>query len=203
MIFGVETKAVQRLFYDMPKILNQQMNRTFPQSATAFLKHFSKTRLVRGVYDVKRKSKKKKKRTPTGQVSVPAKARLAGFAASVRGRQDLDHKEFRVRTSNPLLLIRERGGTIRPRRGQWLYIRGKFTGRGAVARRKAFAEQQRAAGSKYSRPIVARVRQVVVPAVLGFYKAWRRWRPEFRVKLREGLQAAVRRMASSRARRAT
>lgn len=200
MTFGVETKAVQRLFDDMPKVLNAQMNRTFPTAASAFLKHFVKTRLVKGIYRVRRKARKAGKRAP-GQPAVPAKARAAGFGAKVTGRKDLNRKAFSVRTSNPLLLIRETGGTITPKKGQWLYIRGDFKGRGATQRRKAYAERQRAAGSRYSRPIVARVRQVVQPAVLGFYSTWRGWRGKFRERLRDGLKAAVKRMASKRSAR--
>lgn len=195
--FVVNTDGVARMFRQAPKIFNSQMNRTFPTAASKFLREFSKARLKKGIYQVRRRVKARRK--ATGQPSIPAKARAAGFTASVRGRQDLDKKEFRIRNRNPLITIREKGGVIRPKRGEYLYVRGDFRGRGAAARRTAFQARQAMRGKQYKRPIVAKVRQVVVAARLGFYSTWRGFRPTLRGLFRDGLRAAVKRMAGRRA----
>jgi hypothetical protein len=189
-----EDKAVRALFKEFPKIANQECNKYYKKVISEFAKEFTKRRLKRPIFNVKRKLKKKP--TPKGQPPIPAKAKAAGFKGVMGGINKIDKKWARFYTGNPLLLIREYGGTIVPKKHDWLYIRETttFKHRGAKRGRRAFRGTKpglaarerwvsryqskiRHAGYRAAaRPIVAKVKSVRFGKILGLQRLWKAFR---------------------------
>jgi hypothetical protein len=193
-----EDRAVRALFKEFPKIANQECNKYYKKVISEFAKEFTKRRLRRPIFDVKRKLKKKP--TPKGQPPIPAKARAAGLKGVMGGINKIDKKWARFYTGNPLLLIREKGGTIRPdplttsggkkryltiRETKTFKYRGKKRGQRAFRGTKAGLAARERWVSRYqskirhpvwkagARPIVAKKEFVKVRAILGLVKLWK------------------------------
>lgn len=177
-----------------PKIFNQNINRAFQRIGGGFLRDFARSRLVRGVYQVRRRGSVS--RAARGQPTVPKKAKLAGFKAVISGRERLERKRLLIRTRNPALTIRESGGVIRPRHAKYLIIRGTARGRGASVRREQSRSRQieRFGRVRYEKEVLRKVRRVEVRAVLGFVATWRRYLPAAHQVFREALRGAVNRI---------
>jgi hypothetical protein len=197
--FTVRDKRLKSLIKQFPRIMNTEMNRAFKLLGSQFARYFAKTRLIAGVYRVRRKSAVKGKRSGGGAINMGKKARLAGFGAKLMHPKSLTQKVMRLNSRNPALTIKEKGGIIRPKKGEYLYIRGEFKGRGAKSRRSQFAQGQhfkkQRGGRKHDKPIVALVRSVKVKATLGFSRAWKRWSAKRRDILHKRLVEATRRAA--------
>lgn len=202
--FVIRDERVKALAREAPGIMNSQMNRAFRSLGSGFAKYFARTRLIPGVYRVRRKSTKRAS-TPRGGISIGKKAGLAGFSAKLTGTKRLADKRMVLQARNPALVIREKGGVIHPRRGQWLFIRGEgFRGRGAQERQARFVKHQvaRYGKKKHDRPIVAKVRQVTVKANLRFSRTWRAFAGQRHGIFEKALSEVVRRVARLRSRRA-
>lgn len=72
-----------------------------------------------------------------------------------------------------ILRVHEEGGVIKPKQGEWLYL----------------SKKTRVAGKGR---IFARVRQVVIPARLGFEALWRRELPQAYEKVNDAVHRAMR-----------
>jgi hypothetical protein len=186
----INDREVKRLMRDAPRVFNAEFNRSFARAAGAFYKKFAKERLKKGGIQVRRRLAKK---ASGGGVSVPAKARALGFRGALLGRGELHRKAALMSNSNPVAVIHETGGTIRPRRGNFLFVRVKSV----AALRRAGVKVKRGA-----RPKVIKVRQVTIKPRLGFFSTWRAFLPELRQRLATSLKAASDR-AVARAKRGT
>jgi len=197
--FEIKDKALLAMLRESPKIFNQNVNRAFQRIGGGFMKDFAGSRLVRGIYQVRRKGATR--RTGRGQPAIPKKARLAGFKAVITGRQSLQKKRLVIRTRNPALTIRESGGTIRPKRSGYLIIRGDPKGRGAARRKERSRARQieRFGRVRYDKIVLRKVRQVRVRAVLGFVSTWRGYLPRAHLIFRDALKGAVNRIAKRKA----
>ena len=191
IVVTVHDSHVKALFREFPKIANAEVNRGYNRTVVAFMAEFTRTRLVKGIFDPRRKVRLKK--PPKGQPVIAAKARKAGFVARLYGEQKLAGKHVRAYTGSPLLLVREHGGIIRPKKKDYLYIRGdekrafgrSAKGKARQARWEAWRSQQK--WSRWKKPIVAKVKQVGPFPRLGFYSAWR----QFQTKIAERMDGVV------------
>lgn len=170
----IDDRQARALFREFPKIANAEINKGYRSVASDFMGDFSKTALSRaGVYRVRRKGNVKP--PPRGQPRLPKKARLAGFKATIGGTNRLDRKSLSIRTRNPLLLIREEGGVIVPRRKE--YLTPKFRKRG------------RGGGLTFRK-----VRSITVRPVLRFESTWRSKSPPIvKRRLQKSISETVRR----------
>ena len=170
---------------------NQNMNRAYNSVASKFMRSFAKTHLSRGgPFHVKRKVQTKK--APKGQPSIGVKARKAGFKATLSGQQSLSKKSLEIRTRNPLLLIREFGGPIRPKRKT--RGRGKRDIRGYLAVDLSKGKTRRGRKSSKKGGNIRLVREINQKPVLGFRQAWRRFRSQAKQIVEKGLSDSVRRI---------
>jgi len=200
----VDDSRVRALFREFPKITNSEANRAYKRVISQFMKRFSSERLVKGVFTPRRGRKAKK--NPTGQPAIPAKARLAGFKARVGGVQRLEGKYVYARTSNPLMLVRERGETIYAKKKRpgdkrpWLYIRGTphrafGTSKRGKARRAKW-QAKHVSGQKWAhwaKPVVAKKEKVGPFKRLGFMAAWNAFYPEASRMLQEIVSRSAKR----------
>jgi hypothetical protein len=192
----VNSRGVKRLLDRFPRIYNSSMNKGFRQLGSSFFTQLGKQRLVPGIFQVKRKFNRK-----------ASKAERAGFTKRQFGQKDLERKGIRIHTKNPALVARELGATIRPRRGEFLFIRGEFKGRSKKVQRAqgAFLSRQvKTLGRvKFKKPIIAKKRIVRIPPKLGFFEFWRRFRPRrieiFLAQSRDAIRRAARRLGSGSA----
>ena len=153
-----DDREVKRLFAEFPKIANQQQNRAFKAVAQDFGRHLSK-HVFSGAGAPFRVRRRGNVRAPArGQPKLAKKAVLAGMKAVIGGIPRLDRKTLSVRTSNPLLLIREEGGVIRAKRKKWLALSFKRRGR-----------RKKGTNTNYELRLVKEVRQA---PVLGIQRRW-------------------------------
>jgi len=198
----VDDRDVRRLFEAVPKIANQEMNRAHERSGSEFLRSYAPH--FRSVVKVASKAKVGKK--ARGHPAVPVDMKRMGVKARVFGRSKLQGKGMFIRTRNPLLVAREKGDVANAPPGGWLYIHGTITGRGkkkrlaAQSERVARLRQQHGGrfigGRKYisDRPIVARVKQIRIPANLRLVSSWTAFHPRA-IKIHEhAISEMVRRM---------
>ena len=183
--FSLDDTAFRSMVRDFPKIVNAEKNKSFRRYANEFGKFFTKSRLRKGIFDVRRKGNVKS--PPRGQPRLPKKMVLAGFIARISGRSRIDGKGLTVRTSSPLLLIREHGGTIIPKSGGFLFLHGDFKGRGAAQKRS------HARLGLINKPITAKVKSVTFKPVLGFVATFNRFQPAGQKLLDKGMAEARRR----------
>jgi hypothetical protein len=175
----VDDREVRRLMRDAPRAFNAEFNRSFARGASDFYRKFTRERLRKGGIQVRRRIAKK---ASGGGVSVPVKARALGFRGVVVGRAELHRKAALMSNSNPVAVIHEEGGTIKPRRGPFLFVRVK----NVAALRRSGVKVKRGA-----RPKVLRVRSVTIRPRLGFMATWRAFIPELRDRFAKSLRAAA------------
>jgi len=187
----INDKTARRLIEGFPKFVNQAMNRGYQAVTTEFGRTFVKQRLRKGILKVS--TGRKARPQGKGQVKLPSKMRLLGFKAVIGRRDSIDDKSLSIRTNNPIVRIKERGGPIRPVKGKFLFLRGDFKGRGAKARRAAF----QAKGGRFKKPITAKKRQIIVKAVLGFRRLWQSMKPKTIARLDKSLVDASKRAEKS------
>ena len=179
----IDDRALRGLFNAFPRIANSEVNRGYKQVAAGFMKDFTKKRLVKGVFHVKRKGVFK---SPKGQPVIPVKARKAGFIAKLGGRERLRGKWVEIRNSSPLITIREKGGVITPKPGKkWLYIHSDPGSKYAFGKKRKgklgggaahYKWKQGKAQAFNSRPITAKMKKVGPFPRLGFKAAWSAYR---------------------------
>lgn len=197
MYAEVDDKRAMALLGRFPKIANQEANRVYKAIMGDFMRAFTKARLRKGIFNVKRKVRLRK--GAGGNPFVPKKARLAGFVSILGGRGSIQGKYVRVKNSNPLILIREAGKPVeaspyRKAHGKnWIVIRGKETTafgstKAGKAKRKRWAERSARArlsavggaqnmAANYRRPVLRKVRSAgPFPRIrfIPFWKVWRR-----------------------------
>jgi hypothetical protein len=181
-------RPVRRLLQRFPKIFNSSMNKSFRQLGSSFYTQFGKERLRKGIFQVKRKFNRR-----------ASKAERAGFSRKQFGQKDLEKKGIRLFTRNPAAIARELGATIRPRKGEFVFIRGEFQGKSKKTQRaqaKFFGRQAKlGSGIRYARPIVAKKRVVRIAPKLGFLNSWRNFQPRRREIFLRGSRDAIRRAA--------
>jgi hypothetical protein len=186
----VDDREVLQLLADrFPKVTNRELNRACGRTGKEFVKGFAARSLVRGIFQVRRRASGK-----ASGLAIPAKARAAGISAGVIGPKKIEGKGLRISTSNPLLVIRELGGTIRPKDAVGLLIiRGEFLGRGAAGRKARFFTRQEAqpGSRRFKRPVARRVRKVEVPPILRFRAQWDEFQPRLRALFNDGMARAV------------
>lgn len=168
----VNDREVLRAMRQIPKVANQEMNRAYKRVVSSFAKDI--TPQVKAHFKLTPRSKAKKvHKKGKNRPSIPRDLQRRGYRAALFGSKRLQGKGAVIYSSSPLQVIREEGGVIRPKKGKYLFIRGKkgFTGRGKrdTANRKA---QIARTGGRYRFPIVALVKRVVQPPVLGLSAAW-------------------------------
>jgi len=185
--FSLDDSSFRSMVRDFPKIVNAEKNKSFRRYANEFGKFFTKSRLRKGIFDVKRK--RNVKPPPRGQPKLPKKMTLAGFVAGISGRAHIDGKALTVRTSSPLMLIREHGGRIPevPKPGKFITIRSEFQGRGAAQKR------QQVTLGLLKRPIIAKKSSITIKPILGFVRSFNRFQPTGQKLLDKGIAEARRR----------
>ena len=176
-----DTKPVKRLFDEFPKIANQEANKGYTRVAKTFMNEFARKRLIKGVYLPKRKVKLHRHKN---QIKLNAKSHKAGFIATLFRKNKLDKKGFTVRTSNPLLVGREKGDTIKPKKKKYLYImvdpskafKGKkysFKGRGKKEKREKFLKKSQHYKWRGSQKVIVAKMESVGPfPKLRFISSW-------------------------------
>jgi hypothetical protein len=153
---------IDALIDEAPKTFNAEMNREFARTGTDFFRQFQRERLS-GKSGIQVRRRVRSRSPGRGGVAVPAKARAMGFNGILRVREKLDGKELLLRNSNPIAIAHEEGATIRPKKGQYLFVRI----RNLAAARRAGVQIRR--GRK---PRVIRIRQVKLRPRLGFIASW-------------------------------
>lgn len=174
---------------EFPRFLNAGLNEGYKRSASGFARKFTDAKLANkesSVFRVKRPHNVKKRR---GQPSVPKAFVLAGFHVSLKNPQDLDRKILSIRTSSPLLLIREYGGTIpdlskKPRKGGRKPFKGKYL---------AIPMLQGGRGRNARKVSLRLVEEVRIKPVLEFVASWRRYQPKIRELIDRSLDRAIKR----------
>lgn len=174
---------------ESPRVFNSEFNRSLGRAGTAFYRKFARERLKKGGVQVRRRVAR---RGAGGGVSVPVKARALGFRGVVVGREKLHRKAALMRNSNPVALIHEEGGTIRPKRGPYLFVRVRSV---AALRRSVKVKRGQ-------RPQVIRARRVTIRPKLGFLRTFRAFIPEARKRLADSLRRAAARAIERANRRA-
>lgn len=163
---------------EAPRAFNAEFNRSFARAAGDFYRTFTRERLRKGGIQVRRRIAKK----GSGGVSIPAKARALGFRGVVVGRDAIHRKAALMSNSNPVAIIHEEGGTIRPRRKRFLFVRV----RSVAALRRAGVPVKRGA-----RPKVIKARSVTIRPRLGFIATWNAFLPQVRERMARSLRAAA------------
>lgn len=188
----IDDAQVKALLRQAPDVFNREFNRGFSRTMGAFYRKFTSERLKKGGIQVRRKGKT----GGGGGVFVPKKARFFGFTGKLEGKQRLGGKVVIGANRSPVAKAHEFGATIKPKKGQFLFVR---IGSAAAARR---------AGIKIKRgqkPTVIRVRRVVIKPRLGFLKTFRAFTNEATRRLGESLnraaQAAIRKAQKAKSRR--
>jgi hypothetical protein len=193
----VDDRLVKRLFLEFPKIANSEANRQYKAVVSTFMRKFSRERLVKGVFlpSTKRKAKK----NPKGQPAIPAKARKAGFKARIGGVGKLEGKYVFARTSNPLLLVREKGDPIKGK--PYLFIRGTpgkafGSSKKGKARRAKWESSLPTRWRRWAKPVVAIVKapkQVGPFPRLRFQATWEAFKPQARMILQKIVTRTIQR----------
>ena len=177
----IDDSQVKALMRQSPKIFNQEFNRGFKGTMSAFAKAFVRERLGKGGIRVRRKGSFPQR----GKVTIPVKARKLGFNGGLVGEPSLQRKAAFIRNSNPIAKAHEFGAVITPKKGRYLFIPVTSV---AKARR---AGVQIPRGKK---PKVIRVKKVVIKPRLGFLKTWSAFAPEARRRLNKIVERAVERV---------
>lgn len=188
----VNSVATARLLKLYPKLANQEQNKAHRKSAATYGKKMVREVFGKAgsVFRVRRKASVRKPRK--GQPKLPKKAILAGLKAEIGNPGKLHRKFLSVRTSSPLLTIRETGGTISSSKGKKLAVKVRKRGR-------------RKAGSS---PVTLRlVDSVRVKAGLRMVSRWNSLRRTFtnnaEKAMRETLRRAERQVARAGLKRAS
>lgn len=205
----VKSQAVRDLLSRrFPRLMNQELNKSFKFSTSKYAKEVSRGQLsTKGIFKVKRRGSFKSK--SKGGPSLPVKMRKAGFVSELTGRNNLrQRKHARIHTGNPLIVIRERGGAIKPKKaGGFLFIHGEFKGRGAKAKREALFKKRNPRGNRsFTRsgsPITAKVRSIYQRPIFGFEAGWRRRKRRVLTEQRRASREVVRRVNLKKARKAS
>lgn len=184
----------------IPQIHNQEKNRALESYAKDFARH-----MVREVFNVKGRHRVARSTTkggppapgnqPTAKVQIAKKMRVAGFRATLSGRQKPTLKRLEFATKNPILLARETGAVARPetsglgrRKNQstddgFLYVRVKRKGRRRKAKKPYGPRRQRADRYQERNDKLLnagfeprKVQSVRIRAVLGLRRRWRAYR---------------------------
>ena len=202
----IDDKALQGMFREFPKIANSEMNRTYRQVASTFMKEFTSRRLRKGVLNIERKGEKFKSRK--GQPTLPRKALAAGFVATLFGKESLKAKGVKIKNSNPLVLLREGDTpakrTVKAKNKPWLYVRidpkeafknekGRHTKVTKLKWQKWKNKQAKYKGTGGKRVIVAKVKKIGPFPHLGFRKAWRAYKSKLPAHWRKAEDNVIRR----------
>jgi hypothetical protein len=148
-----DTREIREVFATAPRIINQHLNDGMRKVGAAFSRELAKTRLTKaGGFQVR--SKREPRPTKKRQPRTSKKFRRAGFRASLAGQGVGKTTELFIAARNPLLIQREEGATLQ---GAMLIPQTK---KGA-AKKGAFRRASR----------------VVIPATLGFARAWAQFAP--------------------------
>lgn len=185
------SEQVERLFLEAPKWTNQTLNQAFARAGGYFFKQFCRGYRVGGITVhrryVSKKGKALREKRQTGssryKVAVPKGAKLAGFKGEVQGIRWIQGKRLRIATRNPVMIAHEFGATIRPK-----------TKKGLRIRIKTREQAQRTSQPGHKLPFFIVVRQVKIPARLGFYRTWAQTTPALQDRIAKAINRLISRI---------
>lgn len=168
----VNDREIVNIFKTFPKVANSEMNRGYRRVISRFASGVVLP-TVRAHYRLGPASKAVKVgNTKRAQPAIPKTLKRSGFRATLARLSSLDGKTAVVYSGSPLHMIREEGGTIRPKKGKYLIIRDQRSFAGKTKRASRARSRWAAKGSGYQHPVIARLRRVDQPPVYGLESKW-------------------------------
>lgn len=149
------------------RFYNASYNRSLRRTMSAFSRDFANKKLTGAdaAYRVRRRGGSKN--LGGNRIPIAKKAKTAGFKATIEKPNTIKGKTVMMRTRNPALVLRERGGVITPRRGKYLAVKIR-TAKGRARLNRRFKATRGRATRRLPFPV--NVRRVRIEAKLGLLK---------------------------------
>lgn len=191
----IDEASIRKWLDTVPKVFNTEFNGGFRRLGGAFYRRFARERLRKGGIQIRRQGASRRG-GGRRRVSIPKKARLAGFRGFVARQGQLPDKSLLMGTRNPVMIAHEFGATITPKTSRYLAVQV----RRPSDRRKVSQVRRGRRRTRRRLPFPVFVRRVVLRPRLGFVDTWVTFQSEATERLEKIIERSVQR-AQRRGRR--